>query len=152
MLKKYRHYYGQSVHMQGKVCRVYLLWSLVILPRLAPPYPWWSEGSPATAPAAHQQASRSSSSTAAREPVSSSSSSTERARSPEPAQTFRTSRGRSRECRSPRAGPAGLWLIPPSNDAPMELLVRGSRKCNTKAYDALAHSHSRSRAQASARR
>jgi hypothetical protein len=29
--------------MQGKVCRAYLLRSLVILPRLAPPYPWWSE-------------------------------------------------------------------------------------------------------------
>ena len=91
--------------VRGKVCRAYLLWSLVILPRLAPPYPWWSEGSPAAAAAAaaagqpqlYVAAQRSSSSSAR----------TERARSPEPAQTFRTSRGRSRECRSPRAGPAG---------------------------------------------
>jgi hypothetical protein len=89
---------GQSVRAGQKVCRAYLLWSLVILPRLAPPYPWWSEGSPpppAAAAAGQQQQQQRSTAR------------TERARSPEPVQTFRTSRGRSRECRSPRAGPAG---------------------------------------------
>jgi len=50
--------------VRGKVCRAYLLWSLVILPRLAPPYPWWSEGSPAAAAAAAAEASSSNSSAA----------------------------------------------------------------------------------------